>query len=107
MVSSEFAPSERWAWMAQVIGFNLLAKEAKTLGQKVYCRLSRDDADEQLTVAGFKSMLDRERGEILVSLNTVPRVEFHARDVELMRKAVSEHDAKQHVVPLDPPVDKR
>jgi len=38
--------ASRWYYLALAHGYNELARKAETLGEKVYCRLGRDQAEE-------------------------------------------------------------
>jgi hypothetical protein len=81
--------------LAQVIGYNELAKLAKVLGEKVYYRLFRDHAEEQYIKMGGQKLFSREDGVCEINHpGPMPHIIFSAADIEMMRKAVAEHDTK-------------
>jgi hypothetical protein len=78
---------------ALLCGYNELAKLGQTLGEKVYFRLRRDAAHEELARLGHHvEMIEDEA--VLVLNDRPPHIRFTAADIELMRKCVAEHDAK-------------
>lgn len=81
---------EKWALLALVFGYNELAKTAQSLGEKVFLRLARDAAEEDYRALGGE--LDRTNEEVVVTINEFPKIAFTAKDIDLMRKAVEEHD---------------
>lgn len=76
--------------LALVFGYNELAKTAPSLGEKVYCRLARDAAEAEYRRRGGE--LIRTDEEVVVTIRESPRVTFSVKDIDLMRKAVEEHD---------------
>lgn len=85
----------RWGAAALCIGYNELVKQAKTLGEKVYFRTCRNLAEEEFVKRGGNRFV-RTAGETVLKLDQpMLAVEFEARDIELMRKAVSTFDARQ------------
>jgi len=90
---------EAWHMAALMLGYNQLAKEQDVLGSKVFCRLARDAARKSFLELGG-TLESETRDEVILRLHDhVPHVEFGARDIELMRKCVAEHDAKAGVTP--------
>jgi hypothetical protein len=81
----------RWMQCALVFGYNELAKEAKTLGEKVCFRMARSHAHDLLLELGGRVEMQGE-AEILVLPDPMPRIAFAARDVEFMRRSVLEFD---------------
>lgn len=88
--------AQRVQHIALVIGYNELAKQGQTLGEKLYYRLFRDHSEEAFIKMGGHKILTRDDGicEIDVPGHT-PHIVFTASDIELMRAAVAEHDAKK------------
>ena len=84
--------AEAWHHVAVVRGYNELAKEAKTLGEKVYFRLARDHAEGEAAKAGVK--INRvDQGNVILEMTTAPPfITFHERDIEFMRAAVAAFD---------------
>ena len=92
---------EAWHMAALMLGYNQLAKEQDVLGSKVFCRLARDAARKSFLELGG-TLESETRDEVILRLDAhVPHVEFGARDIELMRKCVTEHDAKAAVPDID------
>lgn len=88
---------EHYALLALALGYNELAKLARTLGEKVYFRLLRDRVSDALVAAGGnggESPFAHEDGVIQIKVDgdRMPWVKLYARDVELMRAYVAEHD---------------
>lgn len=84
----------RWSAAALCYGYNELAKQAKTLGDKVYFRIARDAAEQQfIALGGNKFVKEPDAIAELVVPDCMPRVRFSAADIELMRSEVAEHDA--------------
>jgi len=83
-----------WHNVALVHGYNELAKTSKTLGEKVYFRLARDQAEEWAAQAGVK--INRgDQGNVVLELTAKPPfIVFHERDIELMREAVAAFDER-------------
>jgi hypothetical protein len=95
------ANAARWHALATMFGYNELTKRAQTLGEKVYCRLGRDQAEENYKKLGGE--LTREIDDsrvVLVLTEHMPHVTFRDKDVELMRAVVRKFDAAAGVVSL-------
>ncbi len=101
------ADAARWASLALLVGYNELARNAKTLGERVYFRLCRGEAEEDYVARGGRiEILRQADDEVVLEIPTgeevieatvteaMPRVAFQARDVELMRACVAEHDRR-------------
>lgn len=91
---------ERWTALAVCLGFNELAKLGESLGEKVYARLLRDKHLENFVRLGGNADLFKREPAVceIVMPERMPNVTFRAEDIELMRKAVAEHDADPSVV---------
>jgi len=87
---------DRYHLLALAFGYNELAKAAPTLGEKVYCRLCRDRSREAYEKLGGKLEYREAEDDLVFALEGDERiyVRFKAADIEQMRKAVAEHDAK-------------
>lgn len=94
---------DRWTAFAMVLGFDELAKSAKTLGEKTFFRMARDAAERGYTRRGGSINRIEQDGEatILVLQDRMPHIIFHARDIELMRTAVAAYDASSTKEPKD------
>lgn len=91
-----------WTALATMLGFNELAKLGKTLGEKVYFRLLRDDMSLRFVeLGGNGDVFAQEEAvvEIKVPFCNGPTVRFRAQDIELMRDAVYEHDKARRSSP--------
>lgn len=84
--------ARRWDALARIVGYNELAREAKTLGEKVYLRLARDEARRQYQSLGGEVRDTGPEPEVVVGTRP-PFVVMSAADVELMRAAVAQWDA--------------
>jgi hypothetical protein len=85
-------------WIAVILGFNEMTKTAPTLGERTYYRISREEAllkYEALT--GQKVARENPLSPVVLRLKGSERlwIEFQERDIEEMRKAVAEYDAKK------------
>lgn len=103
MTDEELTPEEKnarvWTELALCIGFNELAKLGKTLGDKVFARLARDTAVENLIALGGNGGKSpfADDGTPICTIEMgapMPWVKFHERDIELMRRAVAEYDIR-------------
>ena len=85
---------EQFGLLALIIGYNELAKKVERLGEKVYCRLLIQKFHEEYIAHG--GVLEMKEGEqVLVTLReSPPHILLYPRDIELMRKAIAEHDAR-------------
>lgn len=85
----------RWHQLALVHGYNELVKLAETLGEKVYCRLARDHAEEEYKKLGGEITRQAEDEPVLVLTERMPYVRFETRDIELMRATVAKYDRER------------
>lgn len=83
-----------WMELALVYGYNEIAKSMTTLGEKVYCRLARDDAERRATELGCKINRGDPCKVVLEMTTSPPWIIFHERDIEMMRAAVAKWDAE-------------
>ena len=88
------AATEAWTLSALMLGFNELARQADTLGQRALARMFRDDAQRRLVEGGHARVNMTRPREILV-LREQPHLAFDERDVELMRACVAQWDMKK------------
>jgi hypothetical protein len=84
----------RWHALARVVGYNELAKDAQTLGEKVYLRLARDEARKDYERLGGE-IQDTGPEPVIVVNTRPPFVVMSDADIELMREAVAAHDAQR------------
>ena len=84
----------RWDALAAIIGFNELATNAKTLGEKVYFRMARDAAEKRYASLGGE-LNKSSVGPTILTIGPGPFIEFAERDIELMRDAVAKFDKKK------------
>lgn len=82
---------ERWLCLACIIGYNELAKQGKTLGEKVYFMVFRDEYERKLVELGGQVSMDRDPPVLTIG-EAMPYIRFSAKDIELMREAVRKHD---------------
>lgn len=91
---------ELWTVAAQMLGFNQLAKEQKTLGQKLFCRIALNVARKRFfELGGQCNITDPET--VLVLDDHVPHIELKTTDIELMRKFLADYD-KEHAAEITP-----
>jgi hypothetical protein len=84
--------AKRWDCLALLMGYNELAKDATTLGAKMYLRMGRDVAHKRYEELG--GQIDITVTPPLVIVDTRPPwVALTQRDVDLMREAVADYDA--------------
>ena len=82
------------AQAAMVIGFNELAKQASTLGERLYFRLATAEAHEQFVALGGTPFL-KSPHDVVAAIEVKPvRIIFRESDIEQMRQAVAEFDAR-------------
>ena len=88
-------------YSALLLGFNELAKLTPVLGEKLYFRLRRDAAHQELTTLGHH--VEMTGAKIVLTLGQRPPfVKFLATDIEAMRGAVAAHDAGGYAnIPVD------
>lgn len=85
---------EVWHLSAIVAGYNELVKVVDTIAQKVYCRLIRDQFQDELIAAGGAKITQAETQQpVLVITASGPWIRFYERDIEQMRAAVAKWDA--------------
>lgn len=85
----EFA--RQWQKVAMVYGFNELANQAKTLGEKVFFRMARDTVEDALVEEGFE-VLKRDQTILQLPFPGPPFIRFTEKDIELMRETVKQYD---------------
>jgi hypothetical protein len=86
--------NDQFGRLALILGYNELAKNVERLGEKVYCRLLVGRLHEEYIANG--GVLEIKEGEqVLVTLReNPPYINLYPRDIDLMRKAIAEHEAK-------------
>lgn len=85
-----------WVAAAQAIGFNEIAKQVSTLGEKIFARLARDEAYARFLELGGQPFIASEESPLVLTLTISNlQVRLHERDIDLMRAAVEEHDARK------------
>jgi hypothetical protein len=86
-----------WDAIARMHGYNEMAKQAKTLGEQVYCRMARDAACEEAQALGADITRTEVGGDVVMTIDEIaPHIIFKAADIEMMRAAVAAHDARAH-----------
>lgn len=83
-----------WHLTALVHGYNELAFRATTLGEKVYCRLGRDNAVAALEKLGGKMNIAYDPPLLELPIGGAPSIRFTAKDIDLMEAAVAEYRSK-------------
>ena len=86
--------------IAGVYGFNQLASEAETLGEKLYYRLMREELIKHFTDAGGKIDVTREPA-VLMMEGWRPYMNLTVSDEAQMRKYIQDQDINK-LVPIDP-----
>lgn len=93
MTPEQINGHKRWAAAAYCLGYNELAKQAQSLGEKVFFRLARDSAVKAFVELGGVSPFAEEPTILELELpDAMPRIKFRAQDIELMRAAVQQWD---------------
>ena len=77
---------------ALIYGYNEMAKNAQTLGEKVYLRMAREDATEKFRALGGEVNVEFKQ-TILTICGDPVFIKFTVDDIELMRRTVAEYDA--------------
>lgn len=84
-----------WDALARLVGYNELARGAETLGERMYLRLARDEARRAYEGLGGRVEDAPADAPVAVVPTRPPFLVLSDADVELMRKAVAEHDARR------------
>lgn len=85
---------DQWAAIAIVKGMNELAREAETLGEKTFFRLFRDKAQKHAAELGIEFQMNYNPIVVVLPGQMHPEITFYEQDIELMRHAVAEWDAR-------------
>jgi hypothetical protein len=85
---------ERWHCLALIHGYNELAKASTVLGEKVWLRLARNQAEEMYLKLGGELKKTEDDVVLLIEPKRLPCIKFTVKDIELMRETVRQHDAK-------------
>lgn len=85
---------DQWTAIAIVKGMNELAREAETLGEKTFFRLFRDKAQKHATELGIEFQMNYNPIVVVLPGEMHPVITFYEQDIELMRSAVAEWDAR-------------
>ncbi len=80
---------------AMMIGYNEMAKRAKSLGERLFSRLVRDKIAEELGKLGCPVEMKNDSETVVTLRSRPPHIFLYAKDIELMRQAVAEFDAKK------------
>lgn len=86
--------AELWDALARLVGYNELARNAKTVGEKMYLQLARDEAQKVYEGLGGKIDLKASPPEIVVQTSP-PFIALDAEDIALMREAIDAFDQKR------------
>lgn len=84
-----------WAHIAMVYGFNELARNAETLGEKVAFRLMVSKIEEWLVAHGVTIPKSSDNSVVLEIPCGPMTMQFRESDLELMRAAVAKLDAER------------
>ncbi len=85
--------AELWDALARLVGYNELARNARTVGEKMYLRLARDEAQKVYESLGGKIDLKATPPEIVVQTSP-PFIALDAEDIDLMREAIRAYEAR-------------
>src|SRR5271155_2557662 len=97
MTKEEFENAARFELLARLHGYNEMAKMSEILGEKVYCRLARDQIEALLESRyGVKITRGTPDEPTLLTLgHKPPFIKFSERDIEMMRQTIAEYDEKK------------
>jgi hypothetical protein len=102
MTDEDKVKHEMWTVMAIALGYNELAKAADVLGEKVWFRLARDNAEAQFIALGGYKVFTDEANALEIQVPGAPfYVKFRKQDIEAMRAVVAAHDAGTPDAQLD------
>jgi hypothetical protein len=93
-MSIDHNDAESLGLIATVFGFNELAKQSKTLGEKVFFRMLCQKFHKDLESKGVKISILEDNIVLTVHFGNVGFT-FYEKDIELMRQTVAEWD-KNH-----------
>jgi hypothetical protein len=85
--------ARKWDALARCHGYNELAKKATTLGEKTFCRLARDHAEQEYAKLGGRIEINEDQTPVVILDEHIPHVRFYPRDIEMMREALRAYDA--------------
>lgn len=83
---------EAWFAIAAMRGFNEMAREAETLGERVFFRVARADCERRLQEMGIDTNLVHDATVLRLPYDR-PEINFTENDVALMREFLARHDA--------------
>jgi hypothetical protein len=81
--------------LALILGHNELAKQAVSLGEKMYHRLACEQYAEAVRELDHKFVISESEPKLVTLGTERASVNLYPRDIELMRKAIAEYDAKE------------
>lgn len=84
-------PQELFGFAALVIGYNELASQSESMGDRLYWRLMRQKAMEAFIARGGEKFV--RDGTSIMQLPSRPEIPLLDTDIEAMRAAVAAHDA--------------
>ncbi len=87
-----------WSALATMLGYNELTKLGRTLGEKAYFRLFREDWKKIfIELGGNDDVFAKEDAAVSISVpyGNMPHIVFVERDVELMRDYVYKYDKER------------
>lgn len=83
-------------FIALVHGYNALALRAEDIGARMYFRMARDMAIDEALKMGTRITFSSPEETPIVEVGEPPYgVNLYPRDIELMRKAVADFDARR------------
>lgn len=83
---------QMWDALALVHGYNALAKQAPTFGEKTLCYLGLQHAEKRVEKLGGKITYDAAQTATITLDRRLPPIRLTPQNIELMRKAVKEYD---------------
>ncbi len=86
--------AELWDALARVVGYNELCKSSQTVGEKMYLRLARSEAEKEYTKLGGEVVYHNDVPIITVATRP-PFIALTENDLALMRAAVAEYDLRK------------
>lgn len=87
-----------WDAIARMHGYNEMSKLAKTLGERTYCRMCCDAACEEARSLGAEITRTQVGGQVVFEIHEAsPSIAFRESDIEMMREAIRDFDAKKRI----------
>lgn len=83
----------RWHYVALCFGYNELAKQGKSLGDRLYFRMAAAQAEKDFQAAGGEIELHEKGMPTLVLRDHMPSLKLSPSDVEMVRRFIRNYEA--------------